>query len=49
MSPPAVLRHRILLDYNARVDGKTTDDTIQELLDEVPAQATATPNNIISQ
>ena len=46
---PAVLRHRILLDYNARVDGKTTDDTIQELLDEVPAQATATPNNIISQ
>jgi MoxR-like ATPase len=40
---PAVLRHRIVLDYNARVDGRTTGDIIRDLLEEVPFQSTATP------
>jgi MoxR-like ATPase len=40
---PAVLRHRIVLDYNARVEGHTTNDIVRALLEEVPFQATATP------
>ena len=40
---PAVLRHRIVLDYNARVEGRTTEDIIRDLLEEVPFQASATP------
>jgi MoxR-like ATPase len=40
---PAVLRHRIVLDYNARVEGRTTEDIIRDLLEEVPFQANATP------
>ena len=40
---PAVLRHRIVLDYNARVEGRSTEDIIRELLEEVPFQAAATP------
>ncbi len=40
---PAVLRHRIVLDYNARVDGMTTDSVVRSLLDRVPFQDTATP------
>lgn len=39
----AVLRHRVVLDYNARVEGRTTADILRELLDEVPFQAAATP------
>ncbi|MBT8036267.1 MAG: AAA family ATPase [Verrucomicrobiae bacterium] len=46
---PAVLRHRIILDYNARVEGKTTNDTILNLLDEVPFQAQETPKTMVSQ
>jgi MoxR-like ATPase len=42
----AVLRHRIVLDYNARVDGHTTHDIIQAMLEEVPFQAQATPQNL---
>ena len=40
---PAVLRHRIVLDYNARVEGRGTGDILRALLDEVPFQATSTP------
>ncbi len=43
---PAVLRHRMILDYNARVEGKTTNDTIIALLDEVPFQSKDTPKNM---
>ena len=43
---PAVLRHRIVLDYHARVEGHTTHDILQALLAEVPLQATATPKNL---
>jgi MoxR-like ATPase len=39
----AVLRHRIVLDYNARVEGRTTADILRDLLEEVPFQSTATP------
>jgi MoxR-like ATPase len=40
---PSVLRHRIVLDYNARVEGRTTGDIIRDLLEEVPFQGNATP------
>jgi MoxR-like ATPase len=40
---PAVLRHRIVLDYNARVEGLTTNDIVRSLLDEVPFQSNGTP------
>ena len=46
---PAVLRHRMILDYNARVEGKTTNDTILALLDEVPLQAKEIPKTMVSQ
>lgn len=46
---PAVLRHRMILDYNARVEGKTTNDTILALLDEVPFQPKDTPRTMVSQ
>ena len=39
----------MILDYNARVEGKTTNDTILALLDEVPFQAKETPKNMLSQ
>ena len=45
---PAVLRHRIVLDYNARVDGRTTNDLVAALLEEVPFQDTATPKTLKS-
>ncbi|MEZ5303525.1 MAG: MoxR family ATPase, partial [Verrucomicrobiales bacterium] len=38
-----VLNHRVLLEYSARIDGKTTRDVIIQLLGEVPFQAGATP------
>jgi MoxR-like ATPase len=46
---PAVLRHRIVLDYNARVEGHTTNDIVRALLEEVPFQATATPRVLSSK
>ena len=33
---PAVLRHRILLNYSAEASGETTDTVIQRLIDETP-------------
>ena len=38
-----VLGHRIILDYTARLDGRTSADVVRALLNEVPAQAMATP------
>jgi MoxR-like ATPase len=40
---PAVLRHRIVLDYNAKVEGLGVGDIIRDLLEEVTFQAGATP------
>jgi MoxR-like ATPase len=42
----AVLRHRIVLDYNARVEGLTTNDIVRALLEEVPFQDMATPRTL---
>ncbi|GAA5483478.1 AAA family ATPase [Haloferula sargassicola] len=40
---PAVLRHRIVLEYNARVEGLTHNDVVRAILSEVPGQSSATP------
>ncbi|MEM9080319.1 MAG: AAA family ATPase [Verrucomicrobiota bacterium] len=45
---PAVLRHRILLEYNARVEGLTTNDLVKRILDEVPTQTEAVPKTLTS-
>jgi MoxR-like ATPase len=39
---PAVLRHRIVLNYNAESQGQTPDTVIGKLLDTVPLHETAT-------
>ena len=38
-----VLQHRIVLDYNARVDGLTAPAVVTALLAEVPAQSQPLP------
>jgi MoxR-like ATPase len=43
----AVLRHRIVLEYNARIEGLTTNDLVRAILEEVPYQAGATPRTLI--
>lgn len=40
---PAVMRHRIVLDYNARVEGRVVDAILAEILAEIPFQAQGTP------
>jgi len=35
---PQVLRHRIVVNYNAQADGLTSDAIVQRLLDEVPVR-----------
>jgi MoxR-like ATPase len=44
---PAVLRHRIVLDYNARVDGHSTNSVIATLLGQVPFQDSPTPKTLV--
>ncbi len=41
-----VLQHRIILEYNARIDGKTNRQVVEELLAEVPTQALDVPNTL---
>jgi len=43
---PAALRHRIVLDYNARVEGLTTNHLIEQLLEEVPFQTETIPSTM---
>jgi MoxR-like ATPase len=43
---PAVLRHRIVLEYNARVEGLTNNDIVRSLLEEVPFQSGSTPKTM---
>ena len=43
---PSVLRHRVILEYNARVEGLTPNDVINSLLDEIPFQAGNTPKTL---
>lgn len=42
----AVLRHRVVLEYHAKVEGLTNNDVVRSLLEEVPAQAGATPKTM---
>jgi MoxR-like ATPase len=35
---PGVLSHRLILDYSARVQGKTSYTIVRDLLDEIPRQ-----------
>ena len=44
---PAVLRHRLVLDYQARVEGLTPDSLVLRLLEEIPYQDTATPKTLV--
>jgi len=41
-----VLRHRILLDYQARVEGRTSNDVVAALLAEIPVSADALPRTL---
>ncbi len=45
---PAVLRHRLVLDYQAKIDGLDTAAVISRLVDEVPLQDIATPKVLSS-
>jgi MoxR-like ATPase len=42
----AVLRHRIVLEYNARIEGLNQNDLVRAVLEEVPFQASATPRTL---
>jgi MoxR-like ATPase len=42
----AVLRHRLVLDYQAKIDGLDTTAVVARLLEEVPAQSIATPKSL---
>lgn len=44
----AVLRHRLLLDYGARLEGLTADVLVSKLLEEVPAQEKSLPSSLAS-
>ena len=41
-----VIQHRIILEYNARIDGKTNRQIVEELVAEVPTQDLGTPATI---
>lgn len=43
---PAVLRHRLLLDYGARLEGMTPDLIVARLLENVPAQDKLLPSSL---
>jgi MoxR-like ATPase len=43
-----VLQHRIVLDYTARVDGRTSADVVRALLEEVPMQNRELPTTLVA-
>ena len=45
-SAKPVLRHRLILDYGARVEGQTTDGVIDALLEEIPPRDVALPSTL---
>jgi MoxR-like ATPase len=45
-SAAPVLRHRILLDYGARLEGRSSDAVVADLLREVEAATTALPRTL---
>ena len=42
----AVLRHRLVLDYTAKLEGLTTDGVVDRLLERVPAQNKPLPSSL---
>jgi MoxR-like ATPase len=42
----AVLRHRILLDYGAKLEGLTPDLIVAKLIEQVPAQDKPLPTSL---
>ncbi|MGE9269947.1 MAG: AAA family ATPase [Verrucomicrobiales bacterium] len=43
---PSVLRHRIVLEYNAKVEGLSNNDVVRAIIEEIPAQSGATPKTM---
>ena len=41
-----VLQHRVVLDYHARIDGRTAPELVHALLEEVPAQVQTVPSTL---
>ena len=42
-----ILQHRIILDYNARLDGASTATVVEKLLAEIPAQELERPKTLL--
>ena len=42
----SVLRHRIVLDYSAKIEGNTTDLVVERLLEHVPVQEAPLPSTL---
>lgn len=42
----AVLRHRLILDYGAKIEGLTTDLVVKRLLEQIPAQDKPLPGTL---
>ena len=43
-----VLRHRLLLEYSAKLEGKTTADVVQAILKQVPVQDREMPSTVVA-
>lgn len=43
---PAVLRHRLILDYGAKLEGMTTDLIVARLIEKIPAQDKPLPTSL---
>jgi MoxR-like ATPase len=44
---PPILQHRIILDYNARLDGASTASMVEKLLAEIPAHDLERPKTLL--
>ena len=44
---PSILQHRIILDYNARLDGASTATVVEKLLAEIPAHDLERPKTLL--
>jgi MoxR-like ATPase len=44
---PPILQHRIILDYNARLDGASTASIVEKLLAEIPAHDLERPKTLL--
>ena len=42
-----ILQHRIILDYNARLDGTSTSAVVEKLLAEIPAHDLERPKTLL--